>query len=84
MLAQGEPELASTVIIKTQCACLRTQTHGPGSGDPRMILGGVKNSFTATLTFEPVAEGAHQAAQSLGNAHEAKDTVQRPRVTKGV
>lgn len=31
-----------------------------------------------------MAEGAHQAAQSLGNAHEAKDTVQRPRVTKGV
>lgn len=29
-----------------------------------MILEGVKNSFTATLTFEPVAEGARQAAPS--------------------
>lgn len=45
-----------------------------------MILEGVKNSFTATLTFEPVAEGARQAAPSGGNVYEAKDTAGRLRV----
>lgn len=62
-LTQAESELYA-LIIKAQCVHLRTQTHRPCSGDPRMILEGVKNSFTATLTFEPVAEGARQAAPS--------------------
>lgn len=55
----GESELAYTAIIKTECAHLRTQTHRPCSGDPRMILEGVKHSFTAILTFEQVAVEAH-------------------------
>lgn len=74
MLAWGESELPYTAIIKTQCAHLRTQAHRQGSGDPRMIQEGVKNSFTATLTFELVAEEALQAAQRGRNAQEAKDT----------
>lgn len=56
---RGESELAYTAIIKTECAHLRTQTHRPCSGDPRMILEGVKHSFTAILTFEQVAVEAH-------------------------
>lgn len=59
--------LTHTQIIRTQCAHLRMETHRPCSGEPRMSLGGwgevrrVKNSFTAALTFELVAEGAQLA-----------------------
>lgn len=51
----------------TVCTHLRTETHRPCSGDPRMSLGvgagvgRVKNSFTAALTFELGAEGAQLA-----------------------
>lgn len=82
-LTRAESGLAYAPIIKALCAHLRTQTHRPCSGDPRMILEGVKNSFTATLTFEPAAEGARQAAQSGRNAYEAKDTERRLRVRQG-